>query len=294
MGTLIVMAYPTKLFAKAADHTYVTCGTGKKGWGCWGGKKGGKELRRGTGSTKRADKIAQPNEKAGIKCYLVNGVCHQAANRILLPAGITVRGARGYNVSEALYGTYGRVGSWPCKSPFKKYSSVNGDLPKCVPEAAEGAAAAPSARVLSTGDKLDWQYIQGVLKIYKSGQAMLKAESLATDEVEDFHLKLFMYMAEFHLGAMLDKKLSSNLEKVRLKTEKKRLKTETAFAKDKMKAKEFVQAINKATIDFQNEMANVMAPEHYESLFELKPGDNVVLADPSIVSEVFGVKFKSD
>lgn len=291
MGTLIVMAYPTKLFAKAADHTYVKCGTGKKAWSCWGGKKGGKELRRGTGSTKRADKIAQSNEKAGIKCYLINGVCHQAANRILLPAGITVRGARGYNVSEALYGTYGRVGSWPCKSPFKKYASVTGDLPKCIPEAVEGVLEASSARVLSTSDKLDWQYIQGVLKIYKSGQAMLKAESLATAEVEDFHIKLFMYMAEFHLGSMLDKKMSGKLKKVRLKTEKKRLKNETAFAKDKMKAREFVNAINKATIDFQNEMANAMTPQQYESLFELKPGENVTLADPSIVSKAFGIKY---
>lgn len=291
MGTLIVMAYPTKLFANAADHTYVKCGTGKKAWGCWGGKKGGKELRRGQGSTQRADKIAQPNEKAGIKCYLVNGVCHQAANRILLPAGITVRGARGYNVSEALYGTYGRVGHWPCKSPFKKYPRVTGDLAKCVPEAVEGVLAASSTRVLSTSDKLDWQYIQGVLKIYKSGQSMQKAESLATTEVADFHVKLFMYMAEFNLGSMLDKKMSSKLQKVRLKTEKKRLKTETAFAKDKMKAQEFVDAINKATIDFQSEMANAMTPEQYESLFELKPGDNVTLADPSIVSKVFGVKY---
>ncbi len=90
---------------------------------------------------------------------------------------------------------------------------------------------------------------------------------------------------------MLDKKLSSKLKKVRLKTEKKRLKTETAFAKDKMKAQAFVDAINKATIDFQNEMANAMTPGQYESLFELKPGDNVTLADPSIVSKVFGVKY---
>lgn len=96
MGTLMVMTYPTNLLAKAADHTYVQCGTGNKAWGCWGGN----ELRRGTGSTNRADKIAQPDEKAGIKCYLINGVCHQAANRILISAGITVRGARGYNVSE--------------------------------------------------------------------------------------------------------------------------------------------------------------------------------------------------
>ena len=124
MGTLIAMAYPTPLFANQADHTYVKCGTGKKAWSCWGGKSGGKVLRRSTGSTQRADKIAQSDEKAGIKCYLINGVCHQAANRILLPSRITVRGARGYSISEALFGTYGRVGHWPCKSPFNQYKNV--------------------------------------------------------------------------------------------------------------------------------------------------------------------------
>lgn len=159
MGTLVAMAYRTTLFAKQADHTYVQCGTGKKSWGCWGGKTGGHKLRLGTGSTKRSGTIAGKDEKAGIKCYLVNGVCHQAANRILLPAAITVRGARGYTISESLFGTYGRVGVWPCNSPFNQYESVTGDLEEC----AEAKPVKYSAKVLEnlslgTEDKLDWHY----------------------------------------------------------------------------------------------------------------------------------------
>lgn len=73
MGALIVKRYPTVLFAKAADHTYVECGTGAKARRCLGGKSGGTVLRQGHGSTKRADSIAQPDEKAGIECYLLNG-----------------------------------------------------------------------------------------------------------------------------------------------------------------------------------------------------------------------------
>jgi hypothetical protein len=99
MGALVVMRYSTKMYAGLADHTYVMCGTGRKAWSCWGGKTGGTELRRGPGSTKRANAIAQQDERAGIMCYLINGVCHQAANRILYPAGILVTGARGYGVS---------------------------------------------------------------------------------------------------------------------------------------------------------------------------------------------------
>ncbi|MGH8025200.1 MAG: hypothetical protein ACREO0_00590, partial [Pseudoxanthomonas sp.] len=108
MGQLIAYRYPTNLFAGLADHTYVACGTGGKAWKCWGGNSGGTFLRGAPGSTKRADLIAEPDERAGITCYLVNGVCHQAANRILLPAEITVAGARGYSLSVSLFGPYGR------------------------------------------------------------------------------------------------------------------------------------------------------------------------------------------
>jgi hypothetical protein len=51
MGTLVAMHYPTVLGLRAADHTYVMCGTGGKAWSCWGGKTGGSILRSGSGST---------------------------------------------------------------------------------------------------------------------------------------------------------------------------------------------------------------------------------------------------
>jgi len=290
MGTLIAMAYPTTLFAKQADHTYVKCGTGKKAWGCWGGKSGGTELRRGTGSTKRADKIAQPDEKAGIKCYLINGVCHQAANRILLPAGITVRGARGYSISEALFGTYGRVGYWPCKSPFNQYPGETGDLPECVEAPLTKAKSLAAEPVRTAADKFDWQYINGVLGIYREAQTMMKARTIAPAEAQSFHLRLFMFMAEFNLGPMLDKTLASKLKQVRSRIEKVRVKAETAFANEKMKPSEFVDAFNKATIDFQDEMASIMKPAQYETLFDLKPGDHVILADRNIVTKAFDLK----
>jgi len=291
MGTLIAMAYPTPLFANQADHTYVKCGTGKRAWSCWGGKSGGKVLRRSTGSTQRADKIAQPDEKAGIKCYLINGVCHQAANRILLPSRITVRGARGYSISEALFGTYGRVGHWPCKSPFNQYKNVTGDLPQCVEAPAVASRARKGASpALTDADKLDWHYIKGVLDIYAKAVKMMKAKAIGPVEAESFHIQLFMYMAAFHLGPMLDKALSSKLKQVRIKIEKERIKDETAFSKHEMNAQEFVDAFNKATIEFQDEMASVMKPEQYETIFDLKVDDHILLADPKIVKKVFGVK----
>jgi len=92
------------------DHTYVVSSCGLR-WGCWGAETGGTGLSYGTGNSIIADCLSQSNSEAGI-VYLRTGVCHQTANRILHPAGITVAGCRGYNVSALRYGTYGRR-NWP-------------------------------------------------------------------------------------------------------------------------------------------------------------------------------------
>ncbi len=291
MGKLIAMAYPTPLLLDQADHTYVKCGTGKKAWRCWGGNTGGRVLGTGTASTKRADKIAQPDEKAGIKCYLINGVCHQAANRILMPAGLTVRGARGYGISEALFGPYGRVGFWPCKGPFKKYSGVTGDLPECAgpPSSSMRTAMGPSL-ALKKANKLDWHYTKGVLDNYGKVTKLMRDKVIRAADAKNFHLKNFMHMAEFHLGPMLDRALCSKLKQVCRKIENERAKAETAFAHDRKAAGEFVDRFNKTTLLFQDEMASVMKPEQYETLYDLKPDDRVILADREIVEKVYGVK----
>lgn len=287
MGTLRGMAYATALFANQADHTYVKCGVGRKAWSCWGGKTGGHDVRQGTGSTKRANCIAKPDEKAGIKCYLVNGVCHQAANRVLLPAGITVRGARGYSISEALFGTYGRVGVWLCQSPFDKCLTVKGDLPECTEKAVKRTAKAVERHALGASDKLDWHYIQGVLKIYDEAAPLFKAPSVGVPQATALHVRLFMYMAEFHLGPMLDRALAKRLKQVRSNAEKARLKIERPFAEGEAGADAFVAAFDRITLDFQDEMANAMTAEQYLTLFDLQPDERVVLADQNIVSKVF-------
>ena len=294
MGTLVVMRYSTSLFANLADHTYVKCGTGGKAWGCWGGKTGGTELRRGTGITQRADAIAEPDERAGIKCYLINGVCHQAANRILLPAGITVRGARGYDVSEALFGTYGRPRGpfGTCLSPFNQHADVTGDLPECVETRAMRQQVARKARALSPeASKRERKYIKGVLAIYGEGvRTFRSAKGLRGPDLAGFHLKLFMYKAQYSLGPKLGKTLSAKLKDIRMSAEWSRMKIEDLFTHDEMKTSEFVKAFNKETVLFQEAVANTLKPAQYKRLFGLKPGDTVILADPRIVKKVYGDK----
>ena len=292
MGTLIVMTYPTKLVANLADHTYVKSVMGKKAWGCWGGKTGGTELRAATGSTRQADAIAEPDERAGINCYLVNGVCHQAANRVLFPAGITVRGARGYDVSEALFGTYGRprgpVGT--CLSPFNQHADVTGDLLEGVETRATRKPVSRKAPALSTAERRrEQRYLRGVLAIYGKDERTLRSTTgLRGPDLADFHLQLFMYKAQYSLGSKIDKSLSAKLRDIRMSAEWSRMKIEELFANKEMKASEFVKALNKETVLFQEAAANALKAAHYKLLFGLKPGDTVVLADPRIVKKVYG------
>ena len=291
MGILIAKRYPTKLFLKLADHTYVECGTGGKAWKCWGGNNGGAALSQAPGSTKQADKIAQPDEKAGIKCYLINGVCPQAANRILLPAGITVRGARGYSISQALYGPYGRIGFWPCKSPFRKYSTTTGDIAPCIPIKSARENVAPTQK-RSADDKADWQYIQKVLAIYLEGEKLIKEKSFRPADARDLHLRLFLHMADFELGPMLERKLISGMRKVRKKTEVSIEKAQAGIMKDRADIKEYVEEFNDITEGFQDDMANLMSAEAYEALFDLKPDERIVLADPSILKSEYSIDLK--
>ncbi len=292
MGTLVVMRYATRLFANLADHTYVKCGAGGKAWGCWGGKTGGDELRRATASTRRADAIAEADERAGIQCYLVNGVCHQAANRILFPAGITVRGARGYDVSEALFGTYGRPRGpfGTCLSPFNQHPQVTGELPECVEPRTTRRQGARKARALSPEERRrERKYINGVLAIYgKNERTARSPKGLRGPDLAAFQLKLFMHKAEYSLGPRLGKALSAKLKDIRMSAEWSRMKIEDLFSEKEMKTREFVEALNKETILFQEAAANALKPAQYQRLFGLKPGDTVVLADPRIVKSVYG------
>jgi hypothetical protein len=274
MGTLVVMRYPSAPFADLADHTYVACGGGGSAWGCWGGKTGGTALRRSAGSTKRADAIAEPDERAGITCYLVNGVCHQAANRILLPARITARGARGYGVSEALFGTYGRPrGAFgTCRAPFRQHPGIVGDLPACAATTAKAA-----------GSKLERKYLRGVLAIYRRARPLFRPARPSGPDLERFQVALFMHQVHYALGPALGRARARKLREIRRSTERSRMKIEEWFAAKELTGAAFVDAFNQETILFQEAVAGALTACQYEALFGLPRGETVILADPRIV-----------
>ena len=290
MGTLAVMHYPTPTFANLADHTYVRCGTGGRAWSCWGGKTGGTELRAGVGSTRRANAIAEPNERGGITCYLINGVCHQSANRILLPAAITAQGARGYEVSEALFGPYGRPRGpfGTCRAPFDQHPGVTGDLPECADGVrmvrARGRSSA-ARRVRARPPRQEARYIREVLAVYRRAQPRTRAgvRGLRGPELERFHLRLFMLQVQYRLGSRVGRSRSRWLQDIRLSTERSRMKIEEWYGHREMTAGEFVRAFNTETVLFQDAAAGALDTTQYHALFGLAPGDTVVLADPRVL-----------
>lgn len=289
MGTLVVRHYPTKLFLKAADHTYVECGTGAKGWKCWGGKAGGKFLRSATGSTLRANSVAKPNEKAGIKCYLVNGVCHQAANRILDQSNITVDGARGYSLSMSLYGVLGREKVIPglCKAPFDKYPGVNGDLPACV-----GSTVRPTSEDMGINfnpglrDFEDVHYMSAVHDLYNVHAEDLQSLD-AQFENQMQHFKLFV---EHKLGFPLEQGYTLDIERLfaaRERFESQRLEAEQVLSATR-DGRAFVETIDELTLKFQDDVAESMDGQSYFNLLNLPPDERIILSDPDSVEEAYG------
>lgn len=299
MGTLVGYHYASTLFLKLADHTYVACGTLGKAWACWGGKTGGAPLRQAPGSSKRADAIAEPDERAGITCYLVNGVCHQAANRILLPAGITVQGARGYGVSTALFGVYGRprgiLGF--CRAPFDRHPGVVGDLAACIAAAGGGGGGGGGAirdggsGTGDEGDPRERAFLERSLRLHESAEGALM-ETASPDAIVRYQLSQFALFVDYKLGdAPMHREFAAGkghdaLMSIREETERERLAAEQRFA-ESGDVDVFREADDALTLQFQQRVGKLMDGERYAALLDQAPGDDVTLADPEILAHAY-------
>ena len=278
MGTLVAMHYT--IAGGVADHTYVMCSTGNAAWGCFGGETGGHPLRQANGSTMRANSIAGPNETGNLNCYLINGVCHQAANRIHFPSGITVTGASGYSVSRSMYGIYGRPNGLfrACNSPFNQHHNVHGDLPECVPVGIGQTGTTYSQAAGSVRPEfgqMGQNDIQGEIELY---------ERANWEWSEELGIELFAHMVTSHLGLGISGYLETQLRKIRTGTERKRMELDEAHYNEELGFIEYANAFDELTLSFQHQTADVLSAEQYENLFGLGPENPVTLADPDIIS----------
>jgi hypothetical protein len=100
---------------KIGDHTYVVSSCGYS-WECFGQVSNGTQIAADFGNSFVAECLSLPRGTSivfGVPIYAgihygITGVCHQASNRILFPAGrALVSKARGYGASQAMFGRYG-------------------------------------------------------------------------------------------------------------------------------------------------------------------------------------------
>lgn len=291
MGTLVVRKYPTKLFLKAADHTYVECGTGARGWKCWGGKTGGDFLRAAPGSTQRAEAVSDPEEKAGITCYLINGVCHQAANRILDQSKITVDGARGYSLSISLFAVLGRKRGFLglCKAPFSEHLGVTGDLQECIGDfiGVDGEEEVAASFNPGRHDFEDPRYMADMHELYDrvEAEALNSPDRLFENQMD--HFKLFV-SHKFDLPQdRVSSTAYSQLMVAREHFERRRLRAEEEFIATR-KGPAFVETFDRLTLEFQDEVAKALDEKSYITLMNLSPDERIVLSDPEIVERTYG------
>lgn len=111
------------------EHTHVESSCGSR-WGCFGGDTGGVSIASGMGDSTVADCLSYPQWLPAVYAglyYLITGVCHQAANRVLYPAGVTVSRAKWYVPSHNAFGAHG-LGAWTqrdlCIGPNSTQASV--------------------------------------------------------------------------------------------------------------------------------------------------------------------------
>ncbi len=234
--------------------------------------------------------IAESDERAGIACYMVNGVCHQAANRILIPTGETVAGARGYKLSVVFFGVYGRpktlVGL--CEAPLCEHEGVSGDLSECLagePQAASGSEANSDGETLL--DFLDVPYMAAVIASYAafSAEVVVSRVRLFDFQIEQF--KLFVQHAFPRPKSILQPDQYRNLMVAREKFEDRRLDAEEILA-ETGDGVAFVEEFDELTKAFQNDAATSLTEDQYRALLDLSPDERIVLSDPDIVKAEYG------
>lgn len=93
------------------DHTYIRSRRPLRQWACFDSLSGGKCICGG------AIAIKEEPPQTGLMRYAVDGLCFQAANRILYQTGHSVCQANGYALPLLIFGVYGR-GRWKRSTPI--------------------------------------------------------------------------------------------------------------------------------------------------------------------------------
>lgn len=267
------------LAIRPAEHTYVLAVRDGRARDVGAAVAGGRLLRQGAGQWTWVDRFGGENGDAGLPLHLVHGTTHQIANRLLLTAGLSCRGARGYRVSEILFGAYGRPG---CGIEATMPGSRDRDatppgvpwrpLPGSVfPHRPGRGPASDLAPVLSLADHAEARYLAEVRRIYQRS---------AVNEPVAFPLRLFAALLRYRLGEnFISGPRLARLLELRMEIEEARRRLEQRWLSARVGATAFLAGFNDLTLGLQERLAWLLSPEEYHCLLEQPPWDRVLLGD---------------
>lgn len=172
------------------DHTCVATSSGMQ-WGCYGrtypeDPSVATVVATGPGDDLWAKAIAGPDGHAGID-YGVTGVCDQCSNRILLPAGLTVRNSPGNEIATLLSGIYGLKLAEFATRVKDAAAAVNKEHPGRISEAKVEAAVA----LLGGGLKDEWALVRANNERLIKPVLGAQQYAIVAPDIEDVYLSLY-------------------------------------------------------------------------------------------------------
>lgn len=259
-------------FVPFADHTYVKSSDGSV-WPCFGSSDGGRKICSGTGDSDTCNKLAGSDSHAEIS-YGKTGVCHQAANRILIPTGQTVNPAWGYSASTALYGVYGT----DAKEFFKRHNITTMQLNET-----------------PHNNYVEREFISSVKNLYKSSNMMMNTND---DDSIDLASEEFKLLLQYKLSAnssIASNKFSENpttiptnkLLEIHKKFNMKKNSLINDLDNKKLSPEEFATKINEEISSTLHSFSQELSREDFEKVFGIKPGDKVMLVDSKIMTDEY-------
>jgi hypothetical protein len=184
-----------------------------------------------------------------------------------------------------MYGTYGRPRGFLglCKAPFHQHQDVTGDLPECV-EPPEGP---PDFAVEAPAGGGEDEYLDSVIAMYEEISPALWSAEATREDLASFQLTLFSILVDYKLGRdFVGTAQGRRLHEIRLRIEEERYEIEEQF-NNGVPVSEFVSQYNELITRFQHDVARAVDRRQYEALFELSPGEDVVLGDPRIAEAAY-------
>lgn len=250
------------------DHTYVTC-AGGRAWCCWGRSTGGAVLQTGEGSSVEAECIARPRSEAGI-VYGVTGLCHQTANRILYPAGVTVSDAVGYRITEFFFGTYGSIAfEWVLRR--KGCAGETGEIDGCGP---------PERPERVPPDEAEMLLLRGIDEEYESRGGEKR------DEPDPELLAAVFELRTRHvLGAPLAR--VERLQRIQFEFVSGKAALDRRLRGREISGRDFAKAANELCNESLSYCREAMAAHDYVALFQMEPGARIAVIRPDICEVVY-------